>query len=48
MTDHTDPPVDTITERPTVVAYAMLTVIGSLDADTRERLYGLLAPLLTR
>ena len=46
MPDHTD--TETITERPTVVAYAMLTVIASLDADTRERLYGLLAPLLTR
>ena len=29
----------------TVTDYAMFTIIDSLDPDTKERLYGLLAPM---
>ena len=48
MSEHPDgTPAKLITDtKPlTVTDYAMFTIIDSLDADMKERLYGLLAPM---
>ena len=49
MPEHTNPvtPAKLITDPGplTVTDYAMFTIMDSLDADMKERLYGLLAPM---